>query len=265
MVTIKEAVEDAFNLLGVGYREMTLDDITLEIQDKNSDFKDYDLDVLRKQISSFMANATTKVVKGERVINKDSKFERVKNGKGGYKKGVYKLRKPKVVKPKAEPELIITPSTELTNVDSNTLYIGSAGEMAVCSELLFRGYNVSRMSVDDGVDIVAIKSGKTYYIQVKTVLVKSKNFGVKISEKSFERYCSNDCYYIIVARTATKTGIPINQYLVLTADNIKHLQGSGDIKVGNGIINIGFSQESGHVFIKDFKVDQMLNSFERIF
>lgn len=265
MVTIKEAVEDAFNLLGVGYREMSLDDIALEIQDKNSDFKDYDLDVLRKQVSSFMANATTKVVKGERVINKDSKFERVKNGKGGYKKGVYRLRKPKVVKPKAEPELIITPNADLTNVDSNTLYIGSAGEMAVCSELLFRGYNVSRMSVDDGVDIVAIKSGKTYYIQVKTVLVKSKNFGVKISEKSFERYCSNDCYYIIVARTTTKAGIPINQYLVLTADNIKHLQGSGDIKVGNGIINIGFSQESGHVFIKEFKVDQMLNSFERIF
>lgn len=262
--TIKEAVEDAFNLLGVGYKEMSLDDIALEIQDKNSDYKDYDLDVLRKQISSFMANATTKIIKGKRVVNKDSKFERVKNGKGGYKKGVYKLRKPKVVRQKSEPELVIAPNTELISND-NTLYIGSAGEMAVCSELLFRGYNVSRMSVDDGVDIIAIKNGKTYYIQVKTVLVKSKNFGIKISERSFDRYCSNDCYYIIVARTATKTGIPINQYLVFTADNIKHLQCTGDVKIGNGMINIGFSQENGHVYIKEFKVDHMLNSFDRIF
>lgn len=262
-MTLKEAIEDTFNLLGVGYKEMTLDDIALEIQDKNLEYKDYDLDLLRKQVSSFMANATTKTVKGKRVIDKESKYERVKNGKGGYKKGVYKLRKPKLVKPQIERPPI-DPSPNISCSD-NTLYIGSAGEMSVCSELLFRGYNVSRMSVDDGVDIVAIKNGKTYYIQVKTVLVKSKNFGVKISEKSFERYCSNDCYYIVVARTSTKEGVPFNQYIVLTADNIRYLHGSGDIKSSNGVVNIGFSQNDGHIFIKDFKVDQMLNCFERIF
>ena len=41
---------------------MSLDDIALEITDKDSDFKDYDPDLLRKQISSYLSRATTKMV-----------------------------------------------------------------------------------------------------------------------------------------------------------------------------------------------------------
>ena len=52
MKTIAEAVYDAFMIQGTNYKEMSLDDIALEITDKDSDFKDYDPDLLRKQISS---------------------------------------------------------------------------------------------------------------------------------------------------------------------------------------------------------------------
>lgn len=262
MTSIKDAVYDAFMLSGVGYKEMTLDDIALEIQDKNSDFKDFNLDTLRKQVSVYLANATSKIQKGQRVENKDSLYMHVKNGKGGYKKGVYKLRKPKPIKVQPIPDPIIIPNPNVS--EENTLYIGSAGEMAVCSELLFRGYNVSRMSVDDGIDIIAMKNGRTYYLQVKTVQVKNVNFAVKISEKSFGKYDSNDCYYIIVAHILTDKNTPINHFLIFTADNIKQLLNSGDIKSNNGIINICFSQNAGHIFIKSFKVDHMLNSFDRI-
>ena len=55
MKTIKDAVYDAFMIQGVNYQEMSIDDIALEIQDKDSDYKEYDLDELRKKVSSYMS------------------------------------------------------------------------------------------------------------------------------------------------------------------------------------------------------------------
>ncbi len=50
----------------------------------------------------------------------------------------------------------------------STQYVGKAGEHLVVSELLFKGYNASIMSVDEGLDIVATKGERLYNIQVKT-------------------------------------------------------------------------------------------------
>ena len=255
MKTIKDAIYDAFMIQGVNYSEMSIDDIALEIQDKNSDFKEYDLDELRKKVSSHMSNAVTKIVKGKRVENKDSLYQRVKNGKGGYKKGVYKLRKRNPKKEPKKPNPVVMPLENPVTVENN--YMGAAGEMAVCSELLFREYNVSRMSVDDGVDIVAMKYNKTYYIQVKTVQVKSASFGVKINAKSYERYNANDCYYIIVARAE------MTQFIVTTADDIRRLIDRGSVR-GEKFISLQFTQNMGCIFVGEENVNYMLNSFERI-
>lgn len=255
MKTIKDAVYDAFMIQGVNYPEMSIDDIALEIQDKDSDYKDYDLNELRKKVSSYMSNAVTKTVKGQRVENKDSLYQRVKNGKGGYKKGVYRLRKPKVRKEPKVPTPILQPVEHPMSIEN--LYMGSAGEMAVCSELLFREYNVSRMAVDDGIDIVAMKNNKTYYIQVKTVQIKSESFCVQIKTKSYERYNANDCYYIIVARAES------TQFIVATADDIRRLIERGSAK-GEKFISLRFSQNMGSLFVGEENVNYMLNSFDRI-
>ena len=255
MKLIKEAVYDAFMIQGVNYQEMSIDDIALEIQDKDSDYKDYDLDELRKKVSSYMSHAVTKIVKGQRVENKDSLYQRVKNGKGGYKKGVYRLRKPNVKKEPKVPNPILQPIEHPASIEN--LYMGAAGEMAVCSELLFREYNVSRMSVDDGIDIVAMKNNKTYYIQVKTVQIKSESFSVQIKTKSYERYNANDCYYIIVARAET------TQFIVATADDIRRLIERGTAK-GEKFISLRFSQNMGCLFVGEENVNYMLNSFDRI-
>ena len=255
MKSIKDAVYDAFMIQGVNYPEMSIDDIALEIQDKDSDYKDYDLNELRKKVSSYMSNAVTKTVKGQRVENKDSLYQRVKNGKGGYKKGVYRLRKPKVRKEPKVPTPILQPVEHPMSIEN--LYMGSAGEMAVCSELLFREYNVSRMAVDDGIDIVAMKNNKTYYIQVKTVQIKSESFCVQIKTKSYERYNSNDCYYIIVARAET------TKFIVATADDIRRLIERGSAK-GEKYISLRFNQNMGSLFVGEENVNYMLNSFDRI-
>lgn len=254
MKTIKEAVYDAFMIQGVGYKEMSLDDIALEIVDKDSDYKDYNPDELRKKISSYLANETTKKVKGKRVENKDSIYQRVKNGKGGYKKGFYTLRKQKPPKKK----YVIVPVNTPINIES--IYMGTAGEMAVCSELLFREYNISRMTVDDGIDVVAMKYNKTYYIQVKSVQVKSERFGVQISISSYDRYSSNDCYYIIVARGKNTV------FIIATADDIRRLVDKQVVKNGEKSISIRFFQNTdiGKLFIGDEDISHMINSFDRI-
>ena len=246
---------DAFMIQGVNYPEMSIEDVVLEIQDKDSDFKGYDLNELYKKVSSYLSNAVTKTVKGKRVENKDSLYQRVKNDKGGYKKGIYKLRKPKPSKAPKTPKPILAPVETPMSVES--LYMGSAGEMAVCSELLFREYNVSRMSVDDGIDIVAMKNNKTYYIQVKTVQIKSESFSIQIKTKSYERYNANDCYYIIVARGET------TKFIIATADDIRRLIERGSSK-GEKYISLRFTQNMGCLFVGEENVNYMLNSFERI-
>lgn len=256
MKGLKDAIYDAFMIQGVNYKEMSIDDIALEIQDKNLEYKDYDLDILRKKISSFMSNAITKIVKGKRVEDKESLYQRVRNGKGGFKKGVYRLRKPNK-KTKTKSDSLPVDSIE-NPVSVETLYMGTAGEMAVCSELLFREYNVSRMSVDDGIDIVAMKNNKTYYIQVKTVQVKSESFSVQIRTKSYEKYNSNDCYYVIVARGQSTT------YIVSTADDIRRLIANKAISKGERSINIRFTQCMGSLFVGSDNIDYMIGSFNRI-
>lgn len=254
-VSIKDAVEDVFNILGVGYKEMSVDDIALELSYKYDDFKDCNVDEIKSQVSNFLSRATVKTVKGKRVENKDSKYQRVKNKNGTFKRGYYKLRKPKVVRVKPTP-LAIAPVETCYTQEKN--YIGSAGEMAVCSELLFREYNVSRMSVDDGVDVVAIKNGKTFYIQVKTAQIVSKSFNVTIKTKSFQRYSANDCYYIVVARSLK------NMFFIFTSDDIKRMITNGDINCGDRQISIQFSQSDGDVYVKNERVNYALNTFDRI-
>ena len=262
IMTVREAIEDIFNLRSMDYsnKEMDLDFITLEICEHITDFKDKNRDELRPKVAAAINGMLTKMVKGKKVQDSESIIVRVSNGRGGYKKGIYKLRKPK----KQKDRLPITPVEPSKVSVENSLYVGSAGEMAVCSELLFRGYNVSRMMVDEGVDVVAIRHERTYYIQVKTVTLKSTGFAIKIKEKSFSKYCNNNCYYIVVIRTATKKGIPINQYLVMTADDIKIWMSSEIVKLSGNDISLSFNQKDGHIYLKDELVDSKLNNFGRI-
>lgn len=261
-MTVREAIEDIFNLRSVDYanKEMDLDFITLEIERNFNEFKGVDVDKLRTKVSAAISSMLTKTVRGRTVPNPNSLIVRVSNGKGKYKRGVYKLRKPK----KEKQKLPITPVEPSKVSISNSLYVGSAGEMAVCSELLFRGYNVSRMLVDEGIDVVAIRHEHTYYIQVKTITLKNTSFSFKINEKSFSKYCNNNCYYIVVIRTATKKGVPINQYLVMTADDIKTWIKEDKVKQSGSDISLSFNQKDDHILLKDEPVDSKLNNFGRI-
>lgn len=255
-IDIKDAVWTVFNHYGADYKEMDLDTIAYYIVDGTNDYNQDNIEEVKGKVSNYLANHTSKKVRGERKVVKGELYERVPNGKGGHKKGIYRLRRPKRKTTPRPMPVPIQPRNIAESLDK--IYLGSAGEMAVCSELLFREYNISQMSVDDGIDVVAIKNGKTFYIQVKTTQVTSNTFSVTIRTKSFERYNTNDCYYIIVARAKE------NKYLVFTADDIKRMISNDIISKSERQISISFSQSDGHIYIKNEKVDYSLNSFERI-
>lgn len=135
--------------------------------------------------------------------------------KGKPRLGWYRLRQEKVAPAGADVQ---TPK-------AGTSFLGCAGEHAVMSELLFWGYNASTMAVDDGVDIVASKEGKFFYIQVKTASCQEGNkYQFSISLTSFRRYDTYNVFYAFVLRKNQH-----NDYIILPVGSINHFLNSGVI------------------------------------
>lgn len=110
-------------------------------------------------------------------------------------------------------------------------FTGKAGEHLVCSELLFRGFNASIMSVDIGLDIVATKKDKMYGIQVKTSNLNSfRTYVFDIRKASFERHDSGNIFYIFVLH-----GKKEENFLILPFHEVEKLvQQKLILEVGHG-------------------------------
>ncbi|KKR33114.1 MAG: hypothetical protein UT66_C0045G0003 [candidate division CPR2 bacterium GW2011_GWC1_39_9] len=121
----------------------------------------------------------------------------------------------KVIEVIQEQDGEIAQEDEKIRVESG--YIGKGGEYLVCSELLFRGYNASIMSVDIGIDISAIKDNKFYGIQVKSARKnKIDTYNFHIRRSSFEKHNQGNIFYILVLRDDETTS-----YLILPAHEIE--------------------------------------------
>lgn len=258
-MTLHEAVDTIFQMKVEDRTELHYGEVAVAVTLHINEFIGKSPDDLKDEILKYLYNSATKIKRGKRVENREGKYQRVSNGHGGFRQGVYRIRKRRST-PTVKLKYLIQES-KLKGSD-NPVFIGSAGEMAVSSELLFCEYNVSRMAVDDGVDIVATKNDTTYYIQVKTVNITDANktsFKVSISNGSFARYNNHKCYYVVVVRGDK------NYFLVFTADDIKRMQDNGNIKSGVGSITLNFKQNGdNHIYIRNENVDYALNSFERI-
>jgi hypothetical protein len=158
------------------------------------------------------------------VKRKDSPFTRVKNSAGGFKRGVYKLKRGR-----SQPIETNFPP-ELEDV-SDTGYVGRGGEYAVMSELLFRGFNVSLMSVDKGIDIIAAdEKNKYYHVQVKTATSKDGLFRFTIKKKSFEANDSGSTFYVLVLRRDKRC-----DYIVMPSSQISTFMGTNVIRGGESL------------------------------
>lgn len=110
-------------------------------------------------------------------------------------------------------------------------FTGKGGEHLVCSELLFRGFNASIMSVDVGMDIVAVKKNRLYGVQVKTSnLNKFNMYAFDIRKVSFERHSNGNVFYIFVLR-----GEQENHFLILPFHEIeKKVHEKAILEIVNG-------------------------------
>jgi hypothetical protein len=128
-------------------------------------------------------------------------------------------------------------------------YVGKAGEHAVLSELLFRGYNASLMAVDTGIDILATKDNKTFNLQVKTRNISARHhaffFNIRIA--SFERHNAAGTFYVFILRQNSKLEyliLPLHELEKYIEQEFVHVVGKGKlyrvtIKVRDGKVRLG--------------------------
>lgn len=141
-----------------------------------------------------------------------------------------------------------------TAPDSN--YIGKGGECVVMGELLFRGYNVNNMMVDEGIDLVASKDNAFYYIQVKTKNIEESNkFYFQIKYERFGAFLGTQMRYILVARCSIKK-TDRNVFFRFSNDDIQKFMFDKVIpqpQNDNSIlsIKIEFDSRTGQAFMYD--------------
>lgn len=141
-------------------------------------------------------------------------------------------------------------------IDSN--YMGKGGECVVMGELLFRGYNVNNMMVDEGIDLVASKNNVFYYIQVKTKSVEQQNrFYFQIKQDRFDTFVGTQIRYILVARCSFNDE-ERNIFFTFTNNDIQRLMYRGVIPEPsegskNLSIKIEYDQRTGKAFMYDGK------------
>lgn len=127
----------------------------------------------------------------------------------------YKLRSPDsktVHRDDRSPDPTKPETTERGSLSQNTKKdkmhkqrLGAAGEHRVLSELLLRGYDADRRTIDDGVDILAEKDGCQFYIQVKTVTGKGDKYTTTIKKTVVSKKHNLQMYYVFVMRNADNT------------------------------------------------------------
>ena len=143
-------------------------------------------------------------------------------------------------------------------------YIGKAGEHAVLSELLFRGYNAALMSVDVGVDIVATKDNETFNIQIKTRNISKKHaafyFNLRIA--SFERHNAGRTFYIFILRENSKLDyliLPLHQVEKSIEEEFIHIVGNGKlyritIKKRDGKVYLGRRENDVSYYVNHWDI-----------
>lgn len=143
-------------------------------------------------------------------------------------------------------------------------FTGKGGEHLVCSELLFRGFNASIMSVDVGMDIVAVKENQLFGIQVKTSNLNSfATYVFDIRKVSFERHNNGNIYYIFVLHSEKK-----NNFLILPFHEVeKKVHDRAILEVGHGKryrVNIKFRDEKVYLGNMDHEMGYFLDNWNLI-
>jgi hypothetical protein len=207
-------------------------------------------DVLTQKVNGLLATEVKKK-RGE------SLFSKPKNKQGKGRKGYYRLK----IGRKAMPKTFKVP--EQPKVSG--LFTGKAGEYAVMSELLFFGFNVSMMTVDDGIDLVASKDNSYFHIQVKTSNINSRSkYQFTLTKKAFGSKDASGTFYVLVMRVGEDSRNTCD-FLVFPSSEIRRLVDIAVIRDGDSM-SITVEKERGKRFLLNGiqDVSMALNRFDII-
>lgn len=165
---------------------------------------------------------------------------------------------------KETPKIIEAEKEEEEKIVIAGGFTGKGGEHLVCSELLFRGFNASIMSVDVGVDISAIKDSKFFGIQVKTSQKNNNDiYNFHIRKKSFDRFNQGNIFYILVLRDNKKSS-----FIILPSNEIERKIKEGAIFAVNNKTGYALSIKirNGKIFLgnKNHEMGYFLNNWNLI-
>jgi hypothetical protein len=137
------------------------------------------------------------------------------------------------------------------------LYLGGAGQHAVVSEFLVRGWNVAIPEIDVGDDLFVVRDrdGKLHRIQVKTATAQERNYGynarfnVPLSQLS--QVIEPELTYVFVVRFQKRWDTFL---LVERADLYReHLEHNIGSKAGKTLVlNFRYFQEDVKCSDRDF-------------
>lgn len=198
----------------------------------------------------------------EKLLNKVNAFllKESKDRRGDFakvKKGVYRFVVRQRRRPLPRPDTSEIEATAPAEIESSkrkdTNFFGKAGEYAVMSELLFREYNANNMAVDEGIDIVASKENNFYFIQVKTVSLKSnRKAQATIKQKNFDKFINQQIRYVIAVKCDKEM-----RFFTLSNDTISFLHHCKAVKVsqstGDISIKIKYDDATGESYFYDEK------------
>jgi len=124
-------------------------------------------------------------------------------------------------------------------VNSEIHRYSPGGEYLVLAELLFRKFNASRMAVDEGLDIFAVKDNKLYLIQVKhsEYLGKNKSGLIQITVSSLLKHQRSNVYYIFVL---SRKELGKKDFLILPFSKLDELIKTNVIKKVNEAKQLSF-------------------------
>lgn len=198
-----------------------------------------DRDKLKSKVNQILASDVKKkdLKTFSKVINPKTKKER----RGWYR--IY-IKKQQISTSPKPIEINLPPIVESTSLRNSTMFFGKAGECAVMSELLYRGYNVNTMIVDDGVDIIASKNNMFYLLQVKTTMMKDKGIiHASIKKNSFSKNSAFNVRYYIVARCEIANN-HTNMFFLFTDKDIENYAFQGALNITENGVNIKIRYDS---------------------
>ena len=167
---------------------------------------------------TFAAKLTVKLNANCKI--KNPQFSKVKNKKGAFQRGVFRMKR-------QQPIVFTSEQPKVSNQ-----FTGAAGEYAVLSELLFRGFNSSKMTVDDGIDVVASKDEKYFHVQVKTANDRDGKYYATIKTSAFQH--SSNVFYVVVLRTLAKVRY-VNDFVIFPSGDIRRWISQGVLKDSSSI------------------------------